>query len=460
MIGNLNIILLSGGSGQRLWPLSNNTRSKQFLKFLTHNGKEESMLQRVWRQLKDSGLNKSTFIATSSAQIDNIQSQLGNDTPLIIEPERRDTFPAIALAVAYLFSVQNRSKSDVVCVLPVDSYVENEYFEEIEKLKLILSETEANIALIGAKPTYPSSKYGYIIPETNYESQTFVKVKKFVEKPSIKKAEHIISNENGLWNCGLFAFRLGFLLELMSNYGFPTDYQQLLKEYSNLPKVSFDYEIVEKTDDIVVKPYNGAWKDLGTWNTLTEHMNTNSLGTALLSDECNETHIINELDIPVLSLGLSNIIIACSYDGILVAEKSKSPMIKKYLKSLKSRPMFEERRWGWYKVIDYTKYKDREVMTKKLMIKQGENISYQYHNKRNEVWNIISGEGQFILDNELTHVKQGDVLKIPKGRKHAIKGVTDIEIIEVQSGSELIEEDIVRLAYNWNDIENIIKNRE
>lgn len=448
--------MLSGGSGQRLWPLSNNSRSKQFLKFLTHNGKEESMLQRVWRQLTASGLNNSTFIATSSAQIDNIQSQLGNEIPLIIEPERRDTFPAIALAVAYLFSVQNQSRSDVVCVLPIDSYVDNEYFEEIKKLELILTEADANIALIGAYPTYPSSKYGYIIPESYCESQAFAKVKKFIEKPSIEKADHLISNENGLWNCGLFSFKLGFLLEIMNNHGIPTDYQELLKEYSNLPKVSFDYEVVEKTDDIVVKPYNGFWKDLGTWNTLTEHMNTNSLGKALLSDECSNTHIINELNIPVLSLGLSNIIIACSYDGILVSEKSKSPMIKKYLKSLRSRPMFEERRWGWYKVIDYTKYKDREVITKKLMIKQGENISYQYHHKRDEIWSVISGEGYFILDNKLIWVKQGDVLQIPKGGKHTIKGLTDLEIIEVQNGSSLIEEDIIRLAYDWNDIMNIV----
>lgn len=456
----MNIILLSGGSGQRLWPLSNNTRSKQFLKFLTHNGKEESMLQRVWRQLQASGLNKSTLIATSSAQIDNIQSQLGNDIPLIIEPERRDTFPAIALAVAYLFSVQKRSKSDVVCVLPVDSYVENDYFEEIKKLELILTETDAEIALVGANPTYPSSKYGYIIPESNCKSQSFAKVKKFIEKPSIEKAEQLISNEDGLWNCGLFAFKLGFLSEIMSKHGLPTDYQELLKEYSNLPKVSFDYEVVEKTDDIVVKPYYGFWKDLGTWNTLTEHMDANSLGKALLSDECSNTHIINELNIPVLSLGLSNIIIACGYDGILVSEKSKSPIIKKYLKALKSRTMFEERRWGWYKVIDYTKYKDKEVITKKLMIKQGENISYQYHHKRNEIWNVISGEGQFILDDELIFVKQGDVLKIPKGGKHTIKGLTDMEIIEVQSGSELIEEDIIRLAYDWNDIMSIVNNSD
>lgn len=457
MIPELNIILLSGGSGQRLWPLSNNSRSKQFLKFLNYDGKEESMLQRVWRQLADTELNNSTFIATSSAHVDILQSQLGNEIPLIIEPERRDTFPAIALSVAYLFSVQNKSKDEVVCVLPVDSFVDNDYFVEINKLELVLSESKANLALIGAYPTYPSSKYGYIIPETNYESKPFVKVKKFIEKPSVEEAEQIISIEKGLWNCGVFAFKVEFLLKILKEYGLPTEYQDLLKEYSKLPKVSFDYEVVENTENIVVKPYNGDWKDLGTWNTLTEHMDTNILGKAKLSEECTETHIINELEIPVLSLGLSNIIIACSHDGILVADKAKSPIIKKYLDSLKTRPMFEERRWGWYKVLDYSKYKDIEVLTKKLMIKQGENISYQYHNKRNEIWTIISGEGYFILDNEMTRVKPGDVLKIPIGGMHTIKGLKDLEIIEVQIGSELIEEDINRLAYSWEEIETIIK---
>lgn len=457
----MNIILLSGGSGQRLWPLSNHTRAKQFLKFLKHHDQDESMVQRIWRQLKANRLESSTYITTSSSQVDIIRNRLGYDVPIIVEPERKDTFPAIALAATYLNGIANKPNNDIVCVIPVDSYVMDDYFLTIKNLESILLHSNANLALIGGRPTYPSAKYGYILPEKETISgfsSTYYKVKSFIEKPSEEDAKKLITHENALWNCGVFAFKIEFILKALKENHLPTNYNDLLKEYSNLPKISFDYQIVEKTKNLIVLPYDGPWKDLGTWNTFTEEIKSPCLGNAILSNECTNTHIINDLDIPVVSLGMSNTVIACSYDGILVTKKAESSKLKKYVENISKRPMYEERKWGWYKVLDYHEYDHNKVLTKKLAIHAGNNISYQYHNHRSEIWTVISGEGLFVLNDKIYPVKPNDVLKIPKGSKHSIKAITNLEIIEVQMGTELIEEDIVRLFTLWEEIENFINN--
>lgn len=450
----MELILLSGGSGKRLWPLSNDSRSKQFLRVLPGEQELESMVQRVWKQLQDSNLSDSTVIATSKSQVDMIQSQLGHEVPLIIEPERRDTFPAIALAAVYLYSVKNVDLNEVVAVLPVDPYVETSFFEKIKDLEAAIASVNADLALIGAAPTYPSSKYGYIVPTSEASLQEgIVEVKSFKEKPSESEAEQLIQ-EKALWNCGVFSFKLDYLISLLKEENIPVDYNTLLKQYNELEKISFDYAVVEKARNIIALPYYGTWKDLGTWNTLTEEMGNHVIGKGILCDESVNTHLVNELDIPVTVIGLDNAIVAASPDGILVSDKLSSPKIKEMLNGFEQRPMYEERRWGWYKVLEHTKFdKGNEVLTKRICVNAGSNLSYQKHYARSEVWTIIKGEGYFALDDKIVAVKPGDVLVIPVGSKHGIKAVTELEFIEVQTGSQLIEEDIVRIFMTWEEVE-------
>lgn len=452
----MKLILLSGGSGKRLWPLSNDSRSKQFLKVLKNNNDEmQSMVQRVWGQLTSLGIENDAVIATSRSQVDMINNQLGNDVPIIIEPERRDTFPAIALAASYLYSKEHVDLDEVIGVLPVDPYVENSFFERLLDLEKALNSSSADLGLMGITPTYPSEKYGYIVPNVERSTQELIQVSHFKEKPATAEAEELLKR-NALWNSGVFAFKLDKIISLLDQKGLPVQYDVLVQQYTSLPKISFDYEVVEKTENIVALPYNGSWKDLGTWNTLTEEMGTNILGKGNMGIECEQNHIINELDIPVSVLGLSNIIVAASPDGILVSEKDASPRVKELVGDWDQRPMYEERRWGWYRVLDHTKYDDgNEVLTKRIGITASKNLSYQYHNNRSEVWTIVKGEGIFVLDDEIRVVRPGDVLEIQPGQKHAIKAVTDLEFIEVQSGGELIEEDIVRIYMHWNEIEDV-----
>jgi mannose-1-phosphate guanylyltransferase len=455
----MKLVLLSGGSGKRLWPLSNDTRSKQFLKVLkSKNGDMQSMVQRVWGQLEEVGLASSAFVATGASQVDMLQAQLGGEVPLIVEPERRDTFPAIALAASYLFSVAGVDTEETVTVLPVDPYVDTAFFEKLHELDSALSASGAELALMGVAPTYPSEKYGYIVPSPKQynEGAGYLEVSHFTEKPDEEQAKDLIE-QGALWNCGVFAFRLGLMLDLLMENGWPISYQVLLESYGDLPKISFDYQVVEKASNVVALPYEGEWKDLGTWNTLTEEMDMGVIGKGIVYGKSSNAHLINELGIPVIIMGLSDIVVAASPDGVLIADKAASPAIKNVVKQVEGqRPMYEERRWGWYRVLDYHKTDDgQQVLTKRIGIAAGRNLSYQIHRERNEVWTIVQGEGMFALNDRIYPVKPGDVLQIPKGAKHAIYAETDLEFIEVQMGSELIEEDITRLCMTWDEIKAI-----
>lgn len=450
----MKLVLLSGGSGTRLWPLSNDARSKQFLKVLESKDKKlESMVQRVWGQLGAVGLADSAVIATSKSQVDMIHSQLGYQVPLIIEPTRRDTFPAIALAASFLYSVEKADLDEVVAVLPVDPYVEDRFFDRVKDLGAALQESEADLALMGVEPTFPSSKYGYIVPDSDHAEMDYRSVSRFTEKPA-EEAAAVLIEQGALWNSGVFAFKLGHLISILEEKNLPVEYDLLLEQYSSLPKISFDYEVVEKTDNIVMIPYDGYWKDLGTWNTLTEEMAAEQIGKGVVCSESVNTHLINELDIPVTVLGVRNVVVAVSPDGILVADKEKSPKIKELVSGFDNRPMYEERRWGWYRVLDHVKFDDgQEVLTKRIGVTAGKNLSYQKHSFRNEVWTVIKGEGEFVLNDEIRSVKAGDVLQITIGDKHGIKALTDLEFIEVQTGTDLVEEDIVRIFMTWEEVE-------
>ncbi|MGG3800932.1 sugar phosphate nucleotidyltransferase [Metabacillus fastidiosus] len=449
----MELILLSGGSGKRLWPLSNDSRSKQFLQVLANeNGQMESMVQRVWKQLDKAGLQQSTIIATSKSQVDVIQSQIGSHIPLMIEPERRDTFSAIALAAVYLYCMKGIGLQEVIGVVPVDPFVEESFFHRVTDLEETLNSCDAELALIGVKPTFPSEKYGYISPRADDHQEAYIEVEHFKEKPSKQQAAKLIKQQ-ALWNTGVFAFKLEYILSILEERGLPIQYEELYKRYSFLPNKSFDYEVVEKAKKIVAIPYNGFWKDLGTWNTLTEEMCTNQIGVGVMSKDSVNTHMINELGIPITAIGVKDLIIAASPDGILVSEKNESPRVKTMLEGIRQRPMYEERRWGWYRVLDYTKVEnEEEVLTKRICIKATKNLSYQKHRYRREIWTIVKGEGEFALNGLLYSVKVGDVLHIPIGAEHGLKAITDLEFIEIQSGSNLVEEDICRIYMEWNDV--------
>lgn len=450
----MQLILLSGGSGKRLWPLSNNARSKQFLPLLEkEDGTFESMVQRVVRQAQEANLTNDITLATNASQLDIITNQLGDTVSVVTEPERRDTFPAIALAASYLSLAKNCSVDEVVVIMPCDPYTEIGYFETIGRMVECVKQDVAELVLMGITPTYPSEKYGYVVPKeaTNNDQRAMsLPVARFTEKPTTAVAEELLK-QNAFWNGGVFAFRLGYMMDIVRKYITSDSFEDTRARYSEFPKISFDYEVAEKAQSVAVVPFNGQWKDLGTWNTLTDELKKPVLGNAIMGSHCENIHVINELQNPIYVDGLKGVVVAACPDGILVCGKEHAEDIKKAVENLTQRPMYEERRWGTYRVLDDTIYADgNHALTKSITLKAGKNISYQIHHHRAETWTFVQGEGIFVLDGVERHVKAGDTVHIPIEHYHAIKALTELTFIAVQCGNPLVEEDIERFEWKWN----------
>ena len=430
----MNIILLSGGSGQRLWPLSNNVRSKQFIKVLQgENGQLESMVQRVYRQITTVDAEAQVTIATGKKQVSMILNQLENKVNVCVEPERRDTFPAICLAASYLHDVKNVAETEPVIVCPVDPYVEDSYFEALKRLSELAEEGNANMSLLGIEPTYPSEKYGYIIPESKDEVST---VSTFKEKPDVETAKKYLE-QGALWNGGVFAFKLSYLLEKAHELLDFKDYEDLYAHYGQQKKISFDYAVVEQEKSIQVLRYKGSWKDLGTWNTFTEAMGSNAVGNVTLNDTCEDTHVVNELNIPILCMGCKSMVIAASGDGILVSDKEQSAQIKPYVDKLAGQAMYAEKSWGSFTVLDV----QDDSMTIKVELLPGHSLHYHSHEHRDEVWTVMSGMGSVIIDGMQRMVRPGDVVTMPAGCKHTLIAETKVSVIEVQLGKDINVDD-------------------
>ena len=451
----MQLILLSGGSGKRLWPLSNDARSKQFLPLLAKpDGGMESMVQRVVRQIREAKLTDNITFATNAVQRDSIINQLGEDVNVVTEPERRDTFPAIALASSYLAKEKKCNDDEVIVIMPCDVYTESKYFATIGKMVETVENDVADLVLMGITPTYPSEKFGYVVPESTQSSESVfnkdcLRVARFTEKPYEEKARELLK-QNAFWNGGVFAFRLGYIMNIVNQYLQAKTFLETRNRYAEFPKISFDYEVAEKAESVAVVPFSGEWKDLGTWNALCEELPSTHIGNVMMGDNNVNTHAVNELGIPVFCNGLKDVIVAASPDGIMVCDKQDSEKIKDYANKLTTRPMYEERRWGTYRVLDNSEYEDgTRSLTKTIHLNAGKNISYQLHHHRSEVWTFVEGEGIFVLDGERKDVKRGDVMNIPVGHLHAIKATTDLTFIEVQIGNPLVEEDIERFEFEW-----------
>lgn len=433
----MNIVLLSGGSGKRLWPLSNDIRSKQFIKIFkkektdnaTADEVYESMVQRVYRQIKRADREAVVTVATSENQVSDLVNQLGENIGISVEPCRRDTFPAIVLASAYLTDILKVSPEEAVVVCPVDPYVEDDYFSALKDLAKQVDKGEANLVLMGIEPTYPSEKYGYIIPES--EDYT-AKVRTFKEKPTAEAAKAYIK-EGALWNGGVFAYKLKYILERAHELIDFVDYQDLYAKYETLTSISFDYAVVEHEDKIQVQRFAGAWKDLGTWNTLTEAMKDNVIGKGVMNESCENVHILNEMDVPVLAMGLHDVVISASPEGILVSDKEESSYIKPFVDKFDQEIMFAEKSWGSYRVIDI----EPGSMTIKVTLKPGHSMNYHSHKLRDEVWVILSGRGKTVVDGYEQPVKAGDVITINAGCRHTVVAVSELKIVEVQLGEAI-----------------------
>ena len=431
----MQIVLLSGGAGKRLWPLSNDLYSKQFLRlFKREDGTRESMIQRVVRQVQNAVPDVSITIATAREQMSLIRRQLGNQVNISIEPCRRDTFPAIALVSSYLHDKCDVSYDEPIAICPADPYVDEEFFLSIKRLLTSIEcGASANLLLMGIEPTYPSEKYGYILP-TGRTGQSPVRA--FKEKPDEELAARYIEN-GALWNSGVFVFRLGYALDKSRQLLGSASYEEILHSYAALPKISFDYAVVEKEDSIAVQRYSGTWLDVGTWNTLSEVMSEYSIGRVTMDEACSNVHVVNTLSVPVLCMGMKDAIVAASPEGILVADKDRSSAMKPYVENLHTPVMYAEKSWGEFRIIDT----EPKSLTIKITLTRGESLTYHKHEYRDETWTVIEWGVWVKLDGNEFAVAEGQTVRIPRGSFHTIRAETLLKVMEIQTGEDIDVED-------------------
>ena len=431
----MQIVLLSGGAGKRLWPLSNDLYSKQFLRLLKReDGSRESMIQRVCRQVRSAAPDVPITIATGREQTSLIRRQLGSAVNISVEPCRRDTFPAIALVSAYLHEVRGVLLDEAVAICPADPYVDAEYFRAVVRL---LREAErkgaADLILMGVEPTYPSEKYGYIMPASP-EPQSLVQ--SFKEKPDKETAAAYIE-KGALWNSGVFAFKLGYALGKARELLGYTDYEDLFHRYEGLSKISFDYAVVEKERNIVVQRYSGTWLDIGTWNTLAAVMPEHTIGRVTMDETCRNVHVVNTMPMPILCMGLKDAVVAASPEGILIADKERSSAMKPYAERLHTPVMYAEKSWGEFRIVDA----ETESLTIKITLSPGNALTYHLHERRDETWTVIEGRGWVKLDGNEFAVAQGQTVRIPRGSFHTIRAETLLKVMEIQTGEDIDVED-------------------
>ncbi|WP_321283040.1 sugar phosphate nucleotidyltransferase [Exiguobacterium profundum] len=428
----MKLLLLSGGSGKRLWPLSNDINSKQFIRLLDDgHGSKQSMIERVFSQLSDMKLNQDAFILTNAHQRDAIVYQIGTDANIITEPSRRDTFPAIVLGASYL-NEQQVDPDETVLVMPVDAYVDLRFFKYFPQVDEAVQASDDALHLIGVTPLHPTSKYGYIVPD---ETGQMSSVRLFQEKPTVAVAEQLIG-QGALWNCGIFACKLHLLLDELAERNLPTTYSDLTSRYDELEKTSFDYAVVEHAESVFVHRYDGDWKDLGTWNTLTEEMTSTTHGQVELFESTN-THVINELNLPLIGIRLEDLVVAVNADGILVSKKEATPQLKDYLASSDDYPKFKWKRWGQSEVIHHETLADgHHSVTRRMLVQAGKELSYHYHEETDTIWTMLQGSATVTIDGETFEVKPTDVISIQRGAAHTLKAQEDVVFIEVQYSND------------------------
>lgn len=442
----MRLVLLCGGTGSRLKPLSNGLRSKLFLDLLpSGNGERESMIARLARQLQEAGFLQSAVFVTHREQAGMLRSRIGDGCPIIAEPERRGTLMAAALAAAYCRSVLGDDPDKPMCLLPADSLVDDAFFRRLSELPGALDRTGANIALVGTDPQAPTDRYGYIVPEGPLPAGEAAGVVRFAEKPDREAAAALIRS-GALWNCGVFAFRQRYLHAQMAARGLPFDYETLLRRYEAYEADSFDREIAEREPHAVVVRHDGLWKDLGGWDAFTSFLGAQVVGPGSVSDDSLNTHVVNELHLPLHVVGVSGIVAAAGPDGIVIADKRSSDRVKRL--PLFPQPMLEEDEKSSRRVLfEDAPAAGTPYRIALIRLKAGAARLIRAERGVAVAVVVVSGEGRLTCadgSGETHRLHTGDAIRLPAGSQSRLEAsaAADFSFIELR---------IISSAHNVRD---------
>ncbi len=471
-------IILCGGSGTRLFPLSRKLYPKQFL---TLKGEKSLFQQTVKRSLKLVKNPRDIIVSTNKNYFFFIKNQLkeildnsSKNYHIILEPLSKNTAPAIALTIKYLIEKLNSSKEEIVFIFPSDHIIEPEdkfieYARHAEELA-----QQGFIITFGVRPSKPETGYGYIEADLKIPIGRAYKVKNFHEKPDKNTAVKYLESGNFYWNSGIFAFKIKTFLEELKKHA-PNIYELLEKynydellnrdNFKKMPDISIDYALMEKTDKSVVIPLDITWSDVGSWDSVYEVLdkdNNNNVKIGEIVDIDTKDSLIIGSNRLIATIGVKDLIIVETDDVLLITQKGLSQNVKKIVENLKSnfkyKGLIETHRivyrpWGFYKELEM----GERYRIKKIVINPGESLSLQFHYHRSEHWVVVKGTAKVILEDEHGNLKEyyvheNESIYVPKIKKHRIinPGKIPLEIIEVQVGEYVGEDDIVRIEDNYN----------
>ena len=451
-------IILAGGSGSRLWPLSRELYPKQLLNL----NSDKSLLQSTFERLEYC-MDKHNIISIANTKhVSNVRMQLTNflDNPVVLsEPVSKNTAPAIALAVKYI--AQKHGEDEIIIVVPSDHLIENNTkFADTVKKGMELAK-EGYIVTFGIEPSYPETGYGYINVSSSLEIGYLVN--KFVEKPDYQTAEKYISDGSYYWNSGIFMFKASVMLDeikklqpeiakISENVDFAYSDNIPFTEFDKMPSISIDYAIMEKSDKIALVPLESDWNDLGSWQSIYDVSPKDENGNVFIGhvlDKGSKNSFVYSSSKLVASIGLEDTVIVETEDAILACRKDKTQDVKHIFETLKKQNdntflihKTVYRPWGFYTVIAQGK----GFQTKIIHVNPGQKLSVQSHNFRSEHWVVLTGMAKVVLEANELILSPGHSVDIPVKAIHSLQNPfkEDLEIIEVQKGDVLDEDDIIR----------------
>lgn len=445
-------VILAGGSGSRLWPLSRELYPKQLLNLYA----EKSLLQSTFERLNKFIPAENIISVTNSKHSANVRMQLGKlseNSIILSEPISKNTAPAIALSVKYIF--ENSNEDETVLVVPSDLLIEDndKFIQTIQEAQKYVD--EGFIVTFGIKPTYPEIGFGYICAEDG-------KVKSFTEKPDVETAQKYLDNGNYFWNSGIFMFKTSTILsecehhcpeiaKIIKNINC-SDKNIPFTEFEKMPCISIDYAVMEKSTKLAMVELKSDWKDLGSWKSIYEVSpkdENNNVFVGHVLDKGSKNSFVYSSSKLVATIGLEDTVVIETEDAILACKKDKTQEVKQIYETLKQQHDDTQkvhktvyRPWGFYTVIA----EGKGFISKIIHVNPGQKLSVQSHNHRSEHWVVLTGMAKVVLESKEHILSPGHSVDIAVKEIHSLQNPfeEDLEIIEIQKGDILSEDDIIR----------------